>query len=683
MPPPGRRLTYRELQGVYRTPPRHYLLATLLAGILPWAQSAHAAGWFFFDPLTLEAEIRFDGRSDRQDTSPDNEFNTSTLLLEERVHLEQSGFLVDHRVVNFSIELSPVFRQGQEKRNAEKDSFRGRDLDYDINVNVLNGAIAPVSGYFGTSRFTNTNDLAFGTRSFVDNGNSRIGLLWKNYWLPLSFEYRTESINREQIRFDGTRFLRDEDREIYKINGRNRRLSFNLDRMAVDDTANEQQYDISNLNLNHNIRWGRSSYLQSMILINDRRGSLDSRIAQWNERLVLQHTDNLESRTSYRFYSQEANDDSDSHSGDFELSHSLYQNLNTSARVGAQSVKSSLQEQTRYNFGASANYNKSFFFGDINIGLSANYENVDRESKRGLGEIIDERHVAKLVDPITLRRQLVVQSTILVTAVDGFQYEAGIDYEVLTLGGVYTQIRIIPTGRISAGDLLLISYQYILQPSAEYDALFTAYDISFNYRWLRFYHQTSSNQFSLISGFGLPADQSQRSTGLEAAWDFGSGRLRLLVESSQRKNGGLTSNNLNLSQSLGITLRKNLGLNVSSSQIFNESDGFVFDNPLLDPDQRISTSKSDWFTLDAGLSWTPRPNVGVLPSLGVWKRVEDRNQNGVETNIDNLYYSARLRITWWFRKLAVDFYLDHNVIDETDIQKDRNRLFVSVKRRFR
>jgi hypothetical protein len=259
----------------------------------------------------------------------------------------------------------------------------------------------------------------------------------------------------------------------------------------------------------------------------------------------------------------------------------------------------------------------------------------------------------------------------------------GIDYEVFTLGGVYTQIRTIPTGRISPGDVLLISYQYILQPSAEYDALFSSYDISFNYRWLRFYHRASGNRFNLISGFGLPADQSLRATGLEVAWEFSSGKVRLLAESSQRKNGGLESRNLLLTQSMGITLRQNLGFNLSSSQTFNRTDGFVFSNPLLDPDQQISFSKSDYFTLDAGLSWSPRPNVGVLPSLGVWKRVENRNQNGVETNIDNFYYSARLRISWWFRKLAVDFYLDHNVIDEIDARKDRNRLFVSVKRRFR
>lgn len=673
----------RGIPGMHRIRTRRFSFVIFLASIWFGPVSVQAEGWFYLDPLSLEVEIRFDGHFNRQATSSNENFDAHTLLLEERVPVEQSGFVVDPRITNFSVKLSPVFRQGREKQDDAEDSFNGHDLDYDIAINVLDGALAPVSAYIGTYRQTNTNDLAFGSRALADNSNSRVGMMWKNSWLPLNLEFRDETLNHEQIRFDGARFIRDEDRKIYKVGGRNQRISFNAERMEIDDNVTENEYEISNFNLSHNIRWGRRSLLNSTFMINDRTGSLESRIVNWNERLQIQHTENLESRTLYRFNSQEANDQSESHLGEFELTHHLYSNLDSSAGGGMQSLTSDVQDETRYNVLARAHYNKEFSFGRVALSANVNYENVDRESKLGLGEVVDERHIASFIEPVTLRRQFVVQSTIFVKATDGFQYDEGIDYEVLLLGGVYTQLRIIPTGRIVEGQVLLVSYRYVVQPSSEYDALFTTYNIDFNYKWLRFYHRGSNNNFSLISGFNLLADQSLQTTGLELAWQFERGRLRLFTESIKREQGGLTSKTLSMSQTFGFALANNLTMNLGSSQIFTESDGLVFDNPLFDPNDRVSVSEQDYLTLDASLNWTPRPNVGILPSIGVWKRKEDRTQGGVETNIDNQYFSARLRITWWFRKLTVDFYADHNIIDEINNDKERNRLFVSVKRRFR
>ena len=94
---------------------------------------AMADGWFFLDPIELEAEIRFEGSSVNTTTeSSGTAYKRTTLLLEEHIVVGLNGYIVDPRISNFSIKVAPVFRQGREKVDDSSDGTTGNNLDYNI-----------------------------------------------------------------------------------------------------------------------------------------------------------------------------------------------------------------------------------------------------------------------------------------------------------------------------------------------------------------------------------------------------------------------------------------------------------------------------------------------------------------------------------------------------------------------
>ena len=59
--------------------PKVFTRVALAVGILGAAQPALADSWFHFDPFTLEAEIRFDGRFDNQEQASGLLFDGHTI----------------------------------------------------------------------------------------------------------------------------------------------------------------------------------------------------------------------------------------------------------------------------------------------------------------------------------------------------------------------------------------------------------------------------------------------------------------------------------------------------------------------------------------------------------------------------------------------------------------------------
>jgi hypothetical protein len=648
--------------------------------------SVSANGWFYFDPIGIAAEIRFDGTRTKVTRSTGAEgastTNFETLELEERVELVQSGFVIDSRITNFSLQFEPVFRQGRETVDIEKDNTSGNDLDYNINIGVLQGANAPVDMNFNTYRATSANDLAFGSRNKSDINETSLSLNWKNSWFPLLFTMRNRSFKQDFTRQDGATSRRDEDRNEFRINGRSSKLRLNLLHASVDENVGNRDYQLNRGDVGHSFSWGRGSRLSSNIQVHDRTGTNAFRQLNWRESMRIYHTADLESQTFYRYFSQERGIKSATHEGFFELTHHLYENLDSSARIWGRLEDSDTQDRNESQVDARTSYQKSFFFGSLTAGAYGNYRKTDRVSKAGLGEVVNEHHIARFVEPIILREQLIDASSVIVTAEDGFAYTEGIDYEILPVGGIYTELRVIPSGRIIEGQLLLVSYSYELLPSAEYDTLTAGYNISLTYRWIRFYHNRFQVNNDLVSGSGLPPDQEDRKSGIELSWNFDRAAVRLRSEARQRINGGFESNSAVFSQNLGFTFSRSLSLSLNGNQVFHRTKGVVSLDPLADPELQDTRTNGEYYSLNATLNWRPGRNLSVVPLLGAWKRVESATSED-RPDIDRLYYSAQLRVSWRLRQLAMDFLYDYNTSDIEGQIRDGNRLLFTVKRRFR
>jgi hypothetical protein len=654
------------------------------AALLPaTAALAQSGGWFYFDPVRLEVELRLDGYSNSSDPAgPGPSQRSQTLELEERISIGQDYIFVDPRIATLGVDVEPVFRQGVETQNGDSDRKRGSDLDYDIKLAVLRGSRAPVEFYLDTFHESGSNDLAFGSRNENDVQSTRMQAVWKNVWFPLSFTARSSSLLQEFTRADGLGSLRDEDRQFYSIKGGSSKLRLDLSSERVDDKVNDRDYDMNRASLLHYLRWGRGSRLSSSLRGYERTGQGGFRQFDWLERLSIYHTDNLDSQATYQYVSQSAETDSETQEGEWELRHRLYQNLESELRLWGRGEETDLIDRDEYEGGIRSRYNKQFPFGLVTAGVYGNYRFTDRESLSDLAEVIDERHTARYVDPIILGQQLVDESTIRVAAEDGFLYEENLDYEIFPVGGTYTELRIVPSGRIQPGDLLLVSYFYEPQPSAEYHTVSTGYNLSLNYRWLRFYHNSYANRYDLVSGNGLPPDQGNRATGVEVTLNREFSGMRFRMETRKLKNGGFESDTLALNQTLNFTLRRNLSLSLSGNQIFNETQGVVTQDPLQPPELQDPRTSSDFYSLDALLDWGPRPNLSVQPRLGVWKRLDEAAE-GAGNNSDRLYMSAQVRVSWLVRALAIDFFYDYNTSDVDGTDRQGNRLMLTVRRRFR
>lgn len=671
---------------MYKVSLKLFIFGALLVCCSTFVPTAIAAGFFFLDPIELEAEIRFDGFQTTIDQPGIDAGKTdekqSSLLLEERVQVGLSGYMVDPRLSNFSIRVEPVFRQGRETVNKEKDGASGNDLDYNINLGFLQGSESQFDANLSTFRITSANDIAFGSRNKTDTAASEIFINWKNPWFPLSFRYKAGSFLQEFSRLDGLTSRRDEDRDKISLIGRSSKTQLNLDSEKVDDKVYDRDYRINRGGLQHTMSWGRGSGLFSIIRAFDRTGFNAYQQVNWNERLRIRHTDNLNSQTSYHYYSQRAQMDTTTHEGIFLLEHELYENLNSYMRLRGRSEDSDTLDRQEYEISLNSNYQKEFNFGFLTAGLYGDYRKTDRKSGAGTGEVINEEQLAGFIKPIILEEQFIDELSIIVTAEDSFVYTRGIDYEVTRFGGSFTEIRIIPSGRIIEDDLLLVSYIYGLLPSAEYTSLSAGYSFSYSYRWLRLYHNSYSYKHDLISGFGLPPDQKNRASGFELSGNFQNIIARFRAESRYRLYGGFESKEIVLSETLGYSLSNSLSVNFSGNQVFVKNKGAVSIDPLRDIESQRNESTADFYAFDASLTWFARPNLTVMPSVGVWSRKET-TRTELTRDVNRLYYSADLRVSWLIRKLTVDFHYNHNASDIDGTDRVGDRLFFSVRRVFR
>ncbi len=675
-------------------PARPILLSVISACLCLAPAAAGAAEWFYFDPINIEAEIRFDGN--RQSSEGVTEIQG--FILEELIRVNQSGYVWDPAISNFSIEVVPIFRQDRRMQFEEKEKGRGNDLNYGIIIGFLQGTRGLFDASITSSRTTNVNDAAFAVRNKTDISAHQFMINWKNPYLPTRFTYSRGSYSQVFDETTGaTRAWRDEDRERYALSATNSKLQLTLDSENVDENVQGNDYRLNRALFRHLITWGKGSSLRSLVTARDRKGFNASRLLNWSETARIQHTYNLSSVSRYDFNSQESEglDPLDSsknqeHRGTFRLEHSLYNNLTSNARMLARSRDSDLVEQTELEIGGGANYTKTFFSQlGVSLFLSGDYRITDRVTEEGAADVINERHVASFIEPIILGQALVDVATIRVTAEDGFTYLEGFDYEVLPLGVLFTELRILPSGRINIGDRLLVSYQYDPFPSAEFNTLSTGYGLSVAWGWARLYHNSSRSDHKLKSGHIPPPDRRDDSTGVELDFRFEKWSARFRAESRYRQIGGYESDTLLFNQVLSILGSQKFNLSFSGNQVFNESSGSIFFDPRVDEDLLSNDIKSDYYALDAVLNWFPRSNMRISPQVGYWRRKEEVRSGNIRDS-DRQYFSTGLRVSWFLRQLMLEFWYKRNTIDTSfagddvaDTNKVDDRVLFSIRRQFR
>jgi len=512
----------------------------MLLGISPVGAEYHGRLYYIERPrLSIDLSYQLD-TDERQ--GPYTSSTTERQYFTERFNVETQGWVYHPALMTYKFTLSPEWQQSIDQADggggAESDSFF---LGYSLDMNFLQNKPYNVTAFASNQRTTTTTSLATTT----ETESSMYGAtLWLNYKvLPTSLSVvHTEW---DQSGF----FLSQETSDEARLNMRHTRPGnetfFNGSWIARERTTEGTTIDAESF----------SGVLQNLFSITaDNRATLSSTLA-YNEaesnRISSSSFSIAESigwrhsstfSTNYNLgYSQNefAGRSTDNTFVSAGLSHSLYENLTTSASISASSSSIGVDD---YGGNLSFNYQRRIPWGMLNASMSQDYRVTTRSTGNEMIQVVDEPHTLTTGDVTLLVNRYVVLTSVVVTSLDrSVVYLLDIDY---TLEQIGSSVRISRTtfGAIPNGGDVLVSYVYVSSPAYDSSNYAQSYGVGvFLWDVWRINYGFSTSQEDFITG--TPPDVLSETTShrldTELIWDRS--RTRFLYEDIDTTTGVSTT----------------------------------------------------------------------------------------------------------------------------------------------
>ncbi len=356
-----------------------------------------------------------------------------------------------------------------------------------------------------------------------------------------------------------------------------------------------------------------------------RNGSSPSTTASTSERLHIDHSQNLKTDYLYGFTRQDAGGNSSTmQNGSISVAHQLYQNLSTSA--GVSGSRSTLPNGSTSSYGGqlSQGYHHSLpGKGIFSANWSGGYQLSNNNLSSSIISVIDEAHSAPA--PLVagagflLNHSFVETTSIVVVNVAGSGRNpttAGVDYDVITEGNLIRIVPMVGSLRILAGDPLVVSYNYQVDPSLKFASKSSGFGMGVDYRWIAiaFRHQ-QSEQKPLSGNSSLFLESSSQNNVLVSS----QGTLLEMpanasMDINNYKSDSTAYDGLKFGSALIWEVKSNMrmifGLNASETQ-------------YTLPSHHKNASRSarttlDWFTFEgwsnsASLDWSNYSDSGAPP----------------------------------------------------------------------
>lgn len=626
-----------------------------------WTSSdGWASEWFQLDPLDWDVTFKSDRsqRTSNGETSQDTRFD-------EAIRLRQSGYSLDPRIATFSMELNPVWTQGNFKYTGRDEELDGRFLNYNAGLSLLHGTQKPVSVNAQASRSSGTNDFSLGSRSEFETENRFLALNWKTSVFPTTVSYSERFLDQSfRSGFSGAVSNREDLLRTLKFNGRSSKMNLSLEYNDFDDRIFNRDYKETRARWFHSARWGKGSHLNSTLIYTDKAGFQNFQNLHVAENAKLQHTDNLYSTYRLEHSSITQILETRRNSAGLGLTHQLYQNLTTRFELSGASSDFDLGKQDEYGSLLDLNYNKKIAWdGKLSAGIGGERRIVDRKATGGLLEVIDESIVVDITGIVVLDLRFINPTTIIVTDVTGFVvFTEGVDYIVVPVANNLTEIQILPGGLINVGDTILVDYRYQSMPSLEYETNSFRYGVTLNFGWISLYHREFRSDQNMISGAdgSFLTDRRDATSGIQIRWTHPRIKTTFDMETRSFRSGDFESESFILRQSLFYTMSPKTTLTLSANESFTESEG----------------RETDLLSADLSLHWRPTSELSVTPKVGAWRREE------IDIS-DQRYFTAGVDLRWSVRKLSITASLKHNKWSGTINDSDENRLMFTIIRRSR
>jgi len=503
-------------------------------------------------------EIEMGYASEHQQTRSDgslvNDFTHRRLR--ERLGVRNQGFSVlDPRLITGNLGLTLDLYQDHDRSDGTDVSRRGKLIGYAFDSTFL--AEKPYNATLYAGRNQNTLTQPFGGRTEIDYENRGAVLRlredsslreWGIPYFSSSVRAYREHTKQSTTGF-GQTFERDELRNVMSFDAHKGFETSDLDlRYELNDLDNlaspPDSFQTRTGTLNYSLDFGPglNRRWDSRLSHSTRTGLSPTTFFNADEQIRIDHYENLS--TDYRYLLtriETSTGTTDTQNGIFHVQHRLYRNLTTNALVSA--MRQELPTGTRGSEAAQLDfgYRRNLPWDGQVFARAGGRKQFD-ESNLSASQInvVDEPHNAPA--PLgggagfLLDQSFVVPSTIVVVDTRGgarLPTSPGVDYDIVPEGNLIRIVPLLSSLVIQAGDPLVVSYTYEVDPSVKYATDSYWLSAGVDLRWIAFSLGHEQSGQTLLSGADSQflEDRRKDTAQLEsrAAWATLQGRASAAV----------------------------------------------------------------------------------------------------------------------------------------------------------
>lgn len=630
------------------------------AGLFMSAVANAADSRVHLDPLEWEIELEYDGWSQQIEGAGE----TQVEQYSEKFEVSQSGYVISPKLFDFSVNLTPTLLQGRREGRVDERTD-GTVFDYDVELGALRGVRLPVALAVGASSSTSDFSNGISGRAQQTKSDQFAALDVKFRPFPMRLTYSNQLLDQTFTSGQSaTPRNREEFQRLVRWQGRSSKLATQVEKRWFDDRVGENDYDSLEQSVTHEFFWGKNSRLATRQRYFSREGSNPYTLFAFSEGLHLQHLKNLSSALDYDYMAITHTDDTRGHTGRYALTYRPTEKLGLGFSAEGRTHESPAGSYDDYGGGLDLSYYKDVFWnGRLILNLDESLIRTDRQSNGATFESVDVSFTVPATLLVLLNVTEINSGSILVTDSSNYQvFFEGVDYIVRALSGGRTELQILTSGQIAAGDTILVSYTAVAQPSAQYRTGLVHVNLSINYKSVRFYHSSHFSNVILETGsLGQGQDDvREQKTGVELKLDKEWFEATARAETLSYQSGEFSRGSLSFTETARVEISAGTYLDLSANQISYENDG-------------RETDVSQW---NANLTWAPLGGMIVKPHIKGWDRREDLGQ--FEERL-----IAGLDLTWKLRKfdLKVDFSIEEQKTETLD--RSDQRVNIRIVRRSR
>ncbi len=611
----------------------------------------------------------------------DSKTASEETIFEESIGLETEGYVLHPNILEFG--LGGLFGLVQEDFSDEidgrkRESSQDGDLyEFDVDARFFKKRSWPVSVYAQRRR-------GLVPRPFLpslETTTTSYGMTWQyvNKKTPLSLQVSHTDAELSPLLIgageeeDGRQINTEVRFEAgYNFSDDNA-VSLLYKHESVDEEPFKIKYDADEITLSHRLAFGseKQHRLRSELNFLDQRGTIDIDRARWREDLHLEHSDTLESRFRLEALDRTRGNRSPDVPPVEErsfyitgtLRHQLFESQTSQVQLFArrQEFEPDL-EITRYGGLATVSYRKTNRWGVLHANYGFRVEHNDHDGSTRTNEVVDETHMFRDPQPITLGNRNVIVGTIMITAEDRVTpYHRGIDFSIQTIGN-RVEIMRFPGGRIADGETVLVSYLFEFGGAFELDTISHDFGIRQDFDfgltpYYRFEWQDQTLSPKRATG-AIAEDITAHIVGVE----YEKESLRFFAELEDREST--------------INPFESTRLGASYTHRFKSG--------------AVSTVHARWTDTTHGapnerdielLTIEGRHRHPITPKLTLEGSVLFRDGKDSRSR-DTEGVDVSLSLEWFIREVKMSMSLEHNEFEDEFTESDSTALFVHVRREF-